>query len=281
MTRLGGTLPRLLLPVGAALLGSSLLGCSSRAEAPEPLTNAGIRDLVRDKWQYQEEQMAACMKSEGFDYFPREFDEDSLVLPTGNRKDARYMEVTLTVDEVKQKGFGVTTNSGSTELSDREDKNDQYAAGLSHAVYAAYQLALEGEKGCDATAASAMDKSFQQRESDLERSTETIRTFVFSSAEFAAMSKEWSSCMAQRGWDRANLVEFDSTIREEAQKRMDAIAVPSSSTEEGPAAIFYPTKELEDIHKYEVGAAVDFVECFDTIRSDYDDLLEQAHERLA
>lgn len=259
-------------------------GCSGDDETPAPLTNDGMRQLEREKWEYTQKELSACMKDAGFRYFPVGFDEDKLDIPTGDDRDARYLEVTLTATDAKQKGFGVVAGGQALSSQDEtQDKNAEYATSLSPSDYAAYQLALEGDGGgCRQSADDAAAKKYEKRLTELTGSADSLRTYVFTSPEFRRISSGWTACMGERGWSDAEITEFDSKIRAEAQQRLDAAAITDSGDDEGtePPVVRYPPEELDEIRSYEVGAAVDYVECFDKFRGTYEELLDDAYDHL-
>ena len=260
-----------------------LVGCGEKNEAPEALTNAGIRQLVQDKWDFTENSVASCMKKEGFSYFPYALDESKISMPTGNNTDARFLEVTLTVAEAKEKGFGISTvlsRGDATYVA--LSKNDEYKATLADSEHVAYQLALDGPEGCRAAAEEAAQGKFGKREAKQQSATEAIRTYVFTSPEFDKIGEKWASCMSGRGWENAELVEFDSVIQKDVLDRMDAIVVVDEPVNETDVPVVrYPNRELDEIRRFEIGAAVDYIECFDTVRDDWSALLDSGYERLS
>ncbi|WP_183093126.1 hypothetical protein [Nocardioides stalactiti] len=273
--------------VVASAIAPIIAACSEdTSDPPALLSNAGMKELLSDQWKFTEDSISACMAEAGFDYFPKVFDEDKVAIPTGDDADARFLEFTLTVEEVEEKGFGVSTGLAH-DLSSvgAPDRNAAYEASLSPSDYAAYQLALEGGgtgDGCRAEAETAAEEEFAAPVAELTESADFVRTFVMTSAEFERISAGWSTCMAERGWADADVTEFDTVTRDEAQRRLDRIAVDGTSGNEeaGPHAPEYPEDELSAVRQWETEAAVDYVECFGAFRADYGKLLDEAYSRL-
>lgn len=268
------------------LLSQLAIGCFQSERKDVPLTNGGLRQLEREQWEYTQRQLSACMKAAGFRYFPTAFDEDQVDIPTGDDRDARYLEVTLTVEDAKRKGFGVVAGVGADRVGqdERVDRNAEYVASLSPSDYAAYTLALDGDRrGCTKSAATATARKYDAKEETLTSTAERLRTLVFTDPEFERISDGGSTCMAERGWKDAVITEFDGKIRAEAQQRLDAVAITDTDSQEGaePPAASYPAADLEKVRSFEVGAATDYVECFDKFRPSYQRLLDRAYDKLA
>jgi hypothetical protein len=264
------------------VLSSLVLGCSSDTEEPELLTNAGIRQLVREQWQYNQTFLRECLSEAGFEWTAIAFDDEAVLLPTGDNSDARLLDVTLTADEATRNGFGVVVGiSKSVGQSQNEDPNSAYAAGLSPAEYSAYLLALDSEGGCRERADAATEDEFAQTQLELTQSFDQLQSFILSSPEFRQIADQWAACMADRGWDDAVLTDFDQRIREDLDVQLAEVTVTREPEGEGDAPVRQiPPADLQRIREYETGAAVAYVQCFEPHRADYTELVDAAYETL-
>ena len=99
--------------------------------------------------------IAACMKQEGFEYFPVEYSPTTAeeiaerVYPQGDTLDIPWLPQSLT--EVDSSGYGVASvavYTGADEFADPvDDQNSEYFASLSGSAQQAYELALTGRSG--------------------------------------------------------------------------------------------------------------------------------------
>lgn len=248
-----------LTTVAAASIALFGAGCSPAAE-PAPrgsiASKLGVTELSLNSMQQleqralvvYEEEVALCMKGQGFDYRSRPLEEPVLQNRAGTNTEAEFVE---------RFGWGIvysmTAEDERVDASAAIGENERIYKGLSSTARDAYDAALEGTfdtDGCESTATQAtrtavpgyalVDEYGDQIEQTIERFSTDLRIVAF--------HRKWSSCMSEFQHDYPSP---DALSREIARR---ARTVPASTRTT-------PTEWLAEVRDFELDVAAASLEC--------------------
>jgi ribosomal protein S20 len=210
------------------LLTPSLSAClSGSAETKEELANAKSKESVAESttstiakselisideingivlqegiFRDSQKRIAACMKTAGFSYIPRQWKAGyfSPALP----------ELGMAVDELRSNGYGdlVAYATGTVEASRTDpnaDANDAILNNLSQEERTQYTQAMHGpdgspQKGCNDSSVRNAYESVRVGSFEIISSLSLIGARVTQSEKYRTAESGWRSCMARQGW---------------------------------------------------------------------------------
>ncbi len=178
-------------------------------------------EFQNEEWAESDELLAACMKEQGFDYFPPPNTEP--VIPSS---DVTYDPGKDDVEYIKLNGYGIAIQA-DTVPEPPQDEASKYLAGLSDSERTAYDRAMEGQYanlskedplaeepwdwrkgGCRGTVSNQMypeDADAAQRTYPTDEfqplidEALSIEQKAAESPEQKALEGKWSDCMAESG----------------------------------------------------------------------------------
>ena len=182
-------------------------------------------------WDAREAALAACMKKEGFLFFPRPVHDTTADNQETLDLDRDYMHIPYLATsrhEVEAVGYGIEPKPG--EESPEGDPNETYVAKLDAKSRGAYYIALDGRdhtatdydpfgpRDESAGCAAKIDREYPER-SRATRSRDMYSSYgdlisymasltrgddIFRKKEVISLNREWRSCMARKGFGPDN-----------------------------------------------------------------------------
>lgn len=223
---------------------AALLGFST-----DPADQEAQQQRFIDQEREVQQQVAECMRAEGFEYTPQDpaafmgaspFDDD---LPYDSREWAeKYGFGMSTTAELEGGAFAPTTPP--------TDPNQAYVESLSETERAAYERALYGDmvdfdpsatpdtmvtmpppSGCDGKARTETDVS-SAFYTEFNDELEELYRAMENDPDIVAAQTTWSSCMAEEGYTYAGI---DEMYQEASEKMNELYGMESSLTSSPPA----------------------------------------------
>ncbi len=239
------------------ILALPLIAVSCGLTSPdEPQAEVGILDELlgrsdgRAAHQFVENEIAACMQGEGFDYTPEPIPEDG---PTSSLGAAYF-----TVEFREVYGFGMIVAPGAEAEVQEEamstTTNDRHLAALDDAEWDAW---IGQEAICFEQAWTEVESRQQSHLAMLsEETTELLYGLAFRTAPaLQPAMDEWSICMGERGFDYPGQLDMHLQLEEEIQALGDDDARMSFASVEREVAL--ADLACDDVH---LGSAIDSLE---------------------
>lgn len=208
--------------------------------------------MYMDQEARRQELIRACMAEEGFDYTPVTPPEDTFQVWDSDDEE----------EMVRTQGFGITTwygNEDDFRGSDVDwvDPNQEMVDAMSESEQQAYWEALYGSEeeqmegsvtevdpetgeeytysegygfGCDGEASTEIwgDQSkTQELWEELNPQMEDLYERVDADPRIAELNDDWSSCMAEAGYEYESMTAMYESIFDDFQQRFDAIVGPN------------------------------------------------------
>ena len=273
------------------------------AEAQMRAQEAELQELIRQ-----------CMAEEGFEYIPVEPPSDAFRFDSGDQEEF-----------VRTQGFGISTWYGNeeqfTEEADAyEDPNQPIVDAMSESEQEAYfgalygtaeeQAALEetvidedtGEEyitvegygpGCQGEASAEVYGDMSQDEelySQLEPVYQELEQRLQADPKVVEANEQWSSCMADQGYEYESPQSFYESVYQDFQERFDAIVGPDGGYSDPLAGMsqeeidaFFAERSEDEINAFfeeaqrEAEASVD-QEALDALQQEEIDLAVAEYE---
>jgi hypothetical protein len=213
-----------------------LMGCTAQPEVTEdPLSYAGIESLMREQFDF-------------------EYD----------------------VEYASRHGFGLIERMMASKdeagAGENGSPNAAYRRSLGNSESLAYQRSFEGDDGCAARAETAAMTEFEDKMSVINDATSQVSARITKDERFLELDRNWTSCMAERGWDVDSIVGFEEGVSDEVFADLSAKSVRS---EEGDGDV--DQEVLEQLLAYERRAAMDHAECWQEHADSFGDVLRDAY----
>jgi hypothetical protein len=263
-------------------------------EAPAELEDAYIgRDASARAQREVENNIASCMKAQGFDYTP--------VDPTAQQQ-ALTGKANLSEEEyTEQFGYGISTLFGKGNA--QADPNERLRASLSGADRTAYDRALFGENpgvtfseavdsgdfselgGCTRQATEAVYGGSAALSSLVEKFDE-LDERIIQDQRMVKATEKWSACMLEKGYRYEEPDEIDSDIEERFKSIVGTGTRPGATTAEQGTS--YDSAALTQLQADEVKIAQADRDCEkkeiapveEVVRPQYEKTFRQENQQL-
>lgn len=249
-------------------------------DAVNTLWNSGAPPEGKGTFDAREALIAECMKSQGFDYWPREYvppdsEEARYDLP-GTTSVIRLPALADDRETVAAYGYGVDDIEAQEALRNptpTPDANADYQASLAPEAQSEYFYALSGEHGyqdpnpdpsggCSGPAYAQYPQEFGSAYDpyrDLAFSmSELIWRGVYDDPRLVALNAEWSECMLNAGVDMAPPEEYGPVQEPGPYDAYDlALMTPADGSAVQWPAPGAPAKDIPLDRQYLVGSAAE------------------------
>lgn len=233
------------------------------------------------------EQVAQCMRAEGFDYQPPPFVE-----PPADTEGMAWLG-DVARDQVSSTGYGVvdslrdpgpTDGVQRVEVENAPEQSREYLETL-YGLFSQGQDGTPGEGGCLGVAEAEM----QQQQTPLDvAAMEDFMNFLTGDEEYWAIQYDWADCMARQGFRFESSEDAIGAVIEmvdEAEATQGG-ASPASQPQLLDDGTFVPASEdwgtldaevLDDLLQEELRIALADFDCFEPHRHKLHQLLEDAY----
>jgi hypothetical protein len=289
---------RLLFLAFLAIAAIPVAGCGSDNKSNEP--PAELEDTLGFSREGQmelqsrvENEIATCMKSQGFDYVPVDPFAQQQAL-TGK---ARISDEEFT----RQFGFGISTLFGKG--NQQSDPNERIRASLSSADRAAYDRALGGDNpgitfseavdsgdftelgGCTKDASEAAFGGAAVLSSLVEK-LDGLDERIVQDQRMVKATEKWAACMTEKGYRYEEPDEIDSDLEERFKAIVGSGVAPGTSTP--PPGTSYDRAALTSLQQEEVRIANADLDCEkkdiqpveQKVRPQYEEQFRNQNQRL-
>jgi hypothetical protein len=262
-----------------ACLVLALAGCADNSDQDASYSVGEVIDMHAELWTATEEQIAECMREQGFSYVPRPFPEDTMSIRAGVSDDLSdgVFDLRLpSVDEAERDGFGIVDGvlaDAEQPAGEPADPNLEIREQLSDLEQAAWSAALEGDAasgtaGCRAEA----DELARAEAGELVAVEGQIAAFgeaIDSDPRYQRLQEDLSDCLAERGVDPPDLDELRARLSQEA-----GALLQTAASEGRPVS----ARAAAELREREIVLATEAAQCSEPLQPTLDEIVRDARE---